>query len=131
MVPGSKVEGMSLTSPEHFPAETTAVAEERRDSDRMSRRIAIKARGEGCAQAHSCVTADISESGVNVRMPTDVGLAVGQRIELIFGDDLQSPKPPNVEGQAYFATIVRTQLLIENSKPILGAGLRFDRPLYL
>jgi len=108
----------------------TAV-DERRTSARVRRGFPIKVTSLGHNLAHPCHAEDLSEGGLFVRVPTESGLTVGQRCELTFDDKAGAPDLPNLGGETCYATVVRTKLLKDGAKPVIGAGLRFDQPLYL
>ena len=58
----------------------------------------------------------------NVQVPLALGLRVGQRCEIVLSND---------EGESHYATVVRTEPIAKAPNPIVGAGLRFDQPLFL
>ena len=119
------------TSTGLLSADVGTVTQDRRTSRRRDRRINLTLTGLGSTDSFACTTDDISEGGVYVRLPADVGLAVGKRVEVQFGNDVQSAKPASFSGESCFATVVRTQLHTQEPKPMIGAGLRFDQPLFL
>ena len=110
---------------------TSAVADERRATTRLPWNLSLKLTGLGRTEVHRCATHDISEGGLYVRVPAKSGLAVGQRCEVLFEDNVDSAKPSSVVGEMRYATVVRTQRLTEGSTRVVGAGLRFDQPLFL
>lgn len=81
--------------------------------------------------AHCCVAEDLSASGVFVYVPADSGLAVGNRVEVTLGGISGVGEASNLCGEKRYATVVRTQECKEADRPLLGAGLRFDQPLFL
>lgn len=110
--------------------EDTAVAE-RRGAVRFRRGFPVKVTSLGQNMTHTCHAEDLSEGGLYVHMPTDSGLTVGQRCELTFAKEAGAPDLPNLGGETCYATVVRTKLFKDGIKPVIGAGLRFDQPLYL
>jgi hypothetical protein len=50
---------------------------------------------------------------------------------LSFTDDPKADVPPTLMGETCYATVVRTEQFLESNKPMVGAGLRFDQPIYL
>lgn len=108
----------------------TAV-KERRTSNRHPMDLAMKLTPMGTPGGQRCTIEDISEGGMYVRVQAEAGLAVGQRVEVTFEDEGKQPASPGPAGETHFATVVRTKLLAEATKDKVGAGLRFDRPLFL
>jgi len=74
---------------------------------------------------------DISEGGLFLIVAWSAGLTVGERCELELFEADGSPLGC-LAGGSCFATVVRTEIVMaESSQRLLGAGLRFDHPLYL
>ena len=96
--------------------------DERRSTPRFPRRVTAKVIGVGAAEVFRCTTEDISENGLYVQVPLASGLRVGQRCEVMLSDD---------GGESHYATVVRTEPIAKAPNPIVGAGLRFDQPLFL
>ena len=107
-----------------------AVVDERRSTDRLCMSVAIDLTVSGVSVDH-CATANLSEGGLFVHTPRKASLSVGQRCEIHFRDDPQSPVWSSLGGQTCFATVVRTTPVTDGGSDTQGAGLRFDRPLYL
>lgn len=93
--------------------------------------IPVRLTGMGCASALECHADDISEAGMFVRAPRDAVLCVGQRCEVNFQKHADAPQLSGLVGGTWFATIVRTEQLAEGATHHIGAGLRFDQPLFL
>ena len=108
----------STQSPESQPPGM----DERRAAPRVPKRVTAKVIGVGAAEAFRCSTDDISENGLYVQLPLSSGLRVGQRCEVVLTDDA---------GVALYATVVRTEPIAKGPTPLVGAGLRFDQPLFL
>ncbi len=119
--------------------DAVAVIDERRSSQRARRNVTMKLRAVGCADLHCCIARDISEGGLYVCVPADHGLTVGRRDEVAFADDAEAP---SFAGATYYATVVRTNaaplrgaVVVSNrghaAEDLIGAALRFDRPLFL
>lgn len=96
--------------------------DERRAVPRVRKRVNAKVIGVGAAEVFRCATDDISENGLYVRLPLSSGLRVGQRCEVVLTDDA---------GEGLYATVVRTEPIPQDPTPLVGAGLRFDQPLFL
>ena len=127
MSPDPDSKGVAMMIDSH---EDTAVAE-RRASVRIHRGFPVKVTSLGQNMTHACHAEDLSEGGLYVHMPTDSALTVGQRCELTFEKDAGAPDLPNLGGETCYATVVRTKLLKDGVKSMIGAGLRFDQPIYL
>ena len=120
----------SVVPPEPLVTETDTAVEERRASKRADRKVTLQLKGMGCNETHLYTTKDICEGGLFLHVPMESGLAVGQRVEVVLEDETESPEPPSFAGETHYATVVRTELLAEAAKPTIGAGLRFDQPLF-
>ena len=66
-----------------------------------------------------------------VRAPRDADFCVGQRCEVNFEDDASSQSLAGLVGGTWFATVVRTERSGDDATDHVGAGLRFDQPLFL
>ena len=124
-------DSQDATSTGLLSAAVGTVADDRRASTRHERKIDLTLTGLGSSDGVRCTSDDISEGGLYVRLPADVGLAVGKRVEVRFGNDARSAKPVGFSGESCFATVVRTRLHARGVAPMIGAGLRFDQPLFL
>jgi hypothetical protein len=47
-----------------------------------------------------------------------------------FSKAAESPGLANLAGETLYATVIRTELLTEGARQMVGAGLRFDHPLF-
>lgn len=108
-----------------------ATVAERRLSRRIQTRPSLAMTSLGSPHSHKCVAVDISEAGLFVQLPLEHQPTVGQRFELTFTDESPSAEFPNLAGLTCYATVVRTKRCVTGSEATVGAGLRFDRPLYL
>ncbi len=73
---------------------------------------------------------DLSACGVYLRVPADYGLTVGQRCEVNFASETGSQGASFPVGETCYATVVRTEHCRVGTDPMVGAGLRFDQPLF-
>lgn len=96
--------------------------DERRAVPRVRKRLTAKVIGVGASEVFRCSTDDISENGLYVEAPLSAGLRVGQRCEIVLADEA---------GEGLYATVVRTEPIARVPTPLIGAGLRFDQPLFL
>ena len=124
-------EGITMATTSSFQSEGTTAVDERRNATRVRRGYPMKLTSLGCSGPQRCHAEDISECGLYVRVPADSGLAVGQRCELNFEKHTASPDLSKLAGETCYATVVRTNVFTDGPKPIVGAGLRFDQPLFL
>ncbi len=109
----------------------SAVAEERRDTERTAVAVSVRLVGLGNTVAVACSAADVSEGGMCLRAPVESGLQVGQRCELTVAAGVDSTGLTSALAGQHFATVVRTERVIVGASPMIGAGVRFDQPLFL
>jgi len=110
---------------------TGVAVDERRAANRSAGQITIQLTADGCPESLACDVTDISEEGLYLSVPCESGLCVGQRCEVTFAGKSDSPEWASLEGEARYATVVRTATLADGSTTRVGAGLRFDQRLYL
>lgn len=113
---------LNIESTTQGPAKQPPGMDERRAVPRVRKRFTAKVIGVGAAELFRCSTDNISENGLYVEVPLAAGLRVGQRCEVVLTDD---------SGEAHYATVVRTEPIVQAPTPLVGAGLRFDQPLFL
>ncbi len=113
---------LSVDSIARNPVNQPPGMDERRAVPRVRKQLTAKVIGVGAAEVFRCSTNDISENGLYIQLPLSSGLRVGQRCEVVLADDAD---------QGLYATVVRTEPIALGSTPLVGAGLRFDQPLYL
>ena len=107
-----------------------AVASDRRAAARQSWSLPLRLNAMGRADAHLCKSCDIAAGGVFVEVPADYGLVVGQRCEVMVLPATDDADSRLIAGETRYATVVRTERLPDSLSNV-GAGLRFDQPLYL
>lgn len=103
--------------------------QERRGTERQARRLEVTVRPIGFSVSLVGRARDLSEGGVYLLMESPSTLCVGQRCELELtpaGD-----APAHLCGECHYATVVRTEPVTHGEASMLGAGLRFDQPLFL
>lgn len=103
------------------------VLEERRMSPRSAPGWTVHLSGLGRAKPFECPAENISECGLFVCLPGDLGVCVGARCELVLACDGGVPGSPSCVDEPVYATVVRT---IPVSDDRIGAGLRFDNPIF-
>jgi hypothetical protein len=113
---------LNIESTTQGPVHPPPGMDERRAVPRVRKRVTAKVLGVGAAEVFRCTTDDISENGLYVQLPLSSGLRVGQRCEIVLTDDA---------GEGHYATVVRTEPIPQGPTPLVGAGLRFDQPLFL
>lgn len=96
--------------------------DERRAVPRVRKKLTANVIGVGAVEVFCCATNNISENGLYIQLPLSSGLRVGQRCEVVLADGAD---------EGLYATVVRTEPIAQGSTPLVGAGLRFDQPLYL
>lgn len=87
----------------------------------------------GTSQAIPCRAENISEGGLFVILPAEARLRVGERCEVTFtgAPGLPDRVPfATLNGLTCYATVVRTVNRSVDAAPYVGAGLRFDHPLF-
>lgn len=78
-----------------------------------------------------CRADNISEGGMHLSAPIGYGFAVGQRYEVLVGRDDDGARQSGFLGEGHYATVVRTEFLIDDDGDAVGVGLRFDQLLVL
>ena len=111
---------------EHAAPGTTL---ERRAAGRLTKPLAVHVAGTHCVEGHACVASDISEGGLYLQVPTALGLSVGERWAVSFSPDANIGELTNLSGATCYATVVRTESPRDDMN-MIGAGLRFDQPLF-
>lgn len=110
--------------------EAGAVVEDRRSVVRVCCKVSVRLTAVGCCEGLACLVEDLSEDGLYVQVPAKYGMAVGKRVEVVFADEADSPAPAGLAGEICYATVIRTATLADDARHMVGAGLRFDQPLY-
>jgi|CXWL01.1.fsa_nt_gi hypothetical protein len=110
-------------------ANTDVSLDDRRCAPRAQRALAAEVRLVGISESRCCDVEDISEGGLFIFVPLSYGMNVGQRCEVLFSATHSSISCPTDE--VCYATVVRTEVIVSDSGKRLGAGLRFDQPLFL
>lgn len=106
-----------------------AVDQERRDAERLRRKLEVMVRPVGFSEAVVGRARDLSEGGMYLLLQAPAALSVGQRCELELVPN--GDAPDHVCGECHYATVVRTEPVTYGESCMLGAGLRFDQPLFL
>ncbi len=80
-----------------------------------------------------CKTENVSDAGLYGRSPIGYGLAIGQRYEVRVADTHAAGQvPPDLAPSLGYATVVRTQLDVEDQRSHgIGFALRYDVPQLL
>jgi PilZ domain len=121
----------SFSDPMSGTAVLEAIVDEKRATTRQSLAMTARVVRLGGRAVADGLARDISEGGLFLTVAPSAGLSVGERCELELFEADGSPLGC-LAGGSCFATVVRTQVVsTESSDPLVGAGLRFDHPLYL
>ncbi|MDO8630579.1 MAG: PilZ domain-containing protein [Phycisphaerales bacterium] len=107
------------------------LVDERRVTPRRRPPLSAEVRPLGLVESHRCSIDDISEGGLFVCVPLSFGLNVGQRCEVLLSTLVAADSPLCPTDDPCYATVIRTEVIHQGSKKLLGAGLRFDQPLFL
>ena len=107
------------------------VHDNRRDTGRTPTLLSARLLSLGCTDAITCATENVSESGMYVRVPTESGLCVGMRYEVMLTNEAAGAHACNLAGDGCYATVVRTERIAHDAGELVGAALRFDHPLFL
>ena len=107
------------------------VTQERRVNPRFRPALTAHVSGLRTGEAVQAEVGDISEGGLFVRFPDDVGACVGVRCELVLSSDPGSSECPACVDEPIYATVVRTFHVEDEGGSCIGAGLRFDMPIFL
>jgi len=118
----------TIDSPEVGAA---TMLEERRISSRVQEELSAQLIGLGCTRAVSCAIQNVAEGGLYVLAPADSGLGVGRRYEVVLDEETVPPPLAGAMIGGCYATVVRTELLLDAPERLIGAGMRFDQPLML
>ncbi len=119
-----------LASPLVSPV-VSAVTQNRRNALRTSRPVDAQLTSMGSLTAIGCRMVDISENGAYVSAFASANLSVGQRFQIELSKESDAPDLASALCQGCYATIVRTERRVSDGDSAIGAGLRFDRPIYL
>lgn len=130
-MPNSATAQRVVNLPNELTNDVDSVTQDRRCTPRLQVRPGLTLTFLNGNTPLQCQTQDLSEGGLFVRLPQQSHLSVGQRCELSFTEEASSNHPSNLSGLTCYATVVRTHNHPENSTYTIGAGLRFDRPLFL
>lgn len=103
--------------------------DDRRCAPRKCSPLAAQVRLMGMTESQRCDVSDISEGGLFVFVPLAYGLNVGQRCEVQLS--AKHPAACCPTDDTCYATVVRTEVVAADTGKLLGAGLRFDQPLFL
>jgi len=106
------------------------VVDDRRDAARVLRKLQVTVTPLGYAAPIVGRSRDVSEGGMYLMMPMSAAVCVGQRCEVELGPDEGVSPQPCVGPDCRYATIVRTHPITHGEAQMLGAGLRFDQPIF-
>lgn len=104
---------------------------ERRDGVRLDNNIWAGLLSMDGQEVIRCRPDDFGEGGLHFTAPVGYGFAVGQRYELLVGRGEAPDVEQDLVGEGHYATIVRTEFMMDEAGDRVGVGLRFDQPLVL
>jgi len=107
------------------------VTQERRVNPRFRPALTAHVSGLRIGGAVRAEVGDISEGGLFVCLPAGAGAGVGLRCELVLSSEPGSLDCPACVGEPIYATVVRTLHVEDKGGSCIGAGLRFDMPIFL
>jgi hypothetical protein len=131
MLTTSNVESIQTDIDEGFSSGAQTAIEERRCAERLRQEVAITLTPMGHECGIGCHAEDISAGGVFVHLPIELKLEVGRRVEVSVGETDSSRNTGRFEGETCFATVIRTEQRGPGAEHVVGAGLRFDHPLFV
>lgn len=104
---------------------------ERREAERLARELSVNIKPLGFVEPIVGRTCDISEGGMFFLVPSSKAIAVGQRCELALFDEAAQKPIADIDSGGYFGTVIRTHPVTHGESQMLGAGVRFDQPIFL
>ena len=109
------------------PTRTLPVDDERRSSPRISAGVSGVLRSLDGQDVLACAMDDLGEGGLHLLAPLDLGLAVGQRYQVIITHVPDEAAMPDLRGEEHYVTVLRTETRTDSR---VGVGMRFDQPLF-
>ncbi len=111
---------------------SAAVEADRRANHRIPVKLPTTLVGLNGSEVLRFTTDDVGEGGLRFKAPIGYGLAVGQRYEVVFPDEVTERGWGNLVGDGHYATVLRTEMRADaDPDEHLTVGLRFDHPLVL
>lgn len=104
---------------------------DRRVGERTPRRLYARMKPLGASAPISGKTENLGECGFFVLVANQGRLTVGQRCEIELIDEDGETRLACMPPDGCYATVVRTEIITSREGRCLGAGLRFDQPLFL
>ena len=107
------------------------VEADRRVACRLPKRLYARMTPMGASSPISGKTENLGECGFFVLVANQGTLTVGQRCEIELIDEDGETPLACMPADGCYATVVRTEIISSREGRCLGAGLRFDQPLFL
>ena len=104
---------------------------DRRVARRLPRRLYARMTPLGASTPISGKTENLGECGFFVLVANQGTLTVGQRCEIELIDEDGETPLSCMPTDGCYATVIRTEIITSREGRCLGAGLRFDQPLFL
>ncbi|MFQ5489466.1 MAG: hypothetical protein ACE5GE_01985 [Phycisphaerae bacterium] len=131
IVPDVKAENPATSSADYLKASGDQLEFERRDGARRNDGMWAGLLSLDGAEVIRCKPDDYGEGGLHFTAPVGFGFAVGQRYELLVGTGEAPGSGQDLVGEGHYATVVRTEFVMDEAGDRVGVGLRFDQPLML
>ncbi len=108
------------------PTRMLPIDDERRSSRRIAAGVSALVRSLD-GEDVPCTMVDLGPGGLHVHAPLDLGLAVGQRYQVVITDVPDEAAMPDLCGEEHYVTVLRTEPRTDER---VGVGMRFDQPLF-
>ena len=127
----------TATSPTTLPSPAEAqhtvswIEADRRLAPRSAQSLYARLTPLGATSAIAGKTENLGEQGFFVLVADQKNLTVGQRCEVELMNEDGETRLSALPIEGCYATVVRTEVITSSEGRCLGAGLRFDQPLFL
>ncbi len=127
MNPAPNLENSGTITLDPTPTRTLPVDDERRSSPRITAGVSALLRSLDGEDVLACTMVDLGQGGLHLHAPLDLGLAVGQRYQVVITDVPDEAAMPDLCGEEHYVTVLRTE---PRTDARVGVGMRFDQPLF-
>ena len=127
MNPAPNLEDSGTITLDPTPTRTLPVDDERRSSPRIVAGVSALLRSLDGEDVLACAMVDLGQGGLHLHAPLDLGLAVGQRYQVVITDVPDEAAMPDLCGEEHYVTVLRTEPRTDDR---VGVGMRFDQPLF-
>jgi hypothetical protein len=115
---------------EPSPVRPSFIDCDRRCGPRIAAGVSALLRSLDGEHVLACPADDLGEGGLHIHAPLDLGLAVGQRYQVIITEVPDAAAMPDLCGEENYATVLRTETRAGAPGDHVGVGLRFDQPIF-